>query len=242
MRLVILQPFYLPFAGVFELVRLADTFVFYDDVKFNLQDWQTRNRIKGPGGAQWLTVPVQRHHDQRIIEAQIANTSNWPRKHRTAIELSYAKAPHLAFLAPLLSDVFEREWEYLVDINIASFKILVGLLGVQAQFLRSSELGLPGSGSDRVLAHCLELGATRYLSGPSARAYLDEESFEEAGVELEYHRFSHPEYPQLHGPFVPDLSVVDLLANEGAAAGEILAGCGVPIPARSWETDPEPVD
>jgi hypothetical protein len=234
MRLVILQPFYLPYPGVFELLRLADLFVFLDDVQFASQNWQTRNRIKVASGTQWLTVPIQRQHGQSINEAKIVTTTNWTRKHRTAIELAYSKAPHWASLASALDHVYERQWENLVDLNIFSFGLLAGSLGVQAEFRRSSELALPGRGSDRVLALCVELGATHYLSGPSARDYLDEVSFAEAGIELEYHRFEHPVYSQLHGPFVPGLSVIDLLANEGPAAGEILRGCGSAIPAREW--------
>ena len=231
-RSVILQPFYLPYGGVFELVRLADVFVFYDDVQFVPQHWQTRNRIKVAGGTQWLTVPVKRRHGQSISEARIVTTANWTRKHRTAIELAYAKAPHLASLESLFDGVYEKDWENLVDLNIAAFRLLAGLLGLQAEFRKSSELALPGRGSDRVLAYCRALGATRYLSGPSGRDYLDEASFATAGVELEYHRFEHPFYSQLHEPFVPGLSVVDLLANEGPAAGKILKGCGSAVPAR----------
>lgn len=234
LRLVILQPFYLPYGGVFELARLADVFLFYDDVQFLSQNWQTRNRIKVDSGAQWLTVPVQRKHGQSINEARIVTTTNWTRKHRTAIELAYSKAPHLASLAPVLDQVYERNWEKLVDVNITSFGLLAGLLGVQAEFRRSSELALPGSGSGRVLAYCRALGATRYLSGPSARGYLDEASFAEAGIELEYHRYKPPTYSQLHGPFVAGLSVVDLLANEGPAAGELLNGCGAAVPVQDW--------
>lgn len=234
LRLVILQPFYLPYGGVFELARLADVFVYYDDVQFVPQNWQVRNRIKVAGGTQWLTVPVQRRHGQLINEARAVTTSNWTRKHHNAIELAYAKAPHSASLAPFLKEMYERDWENLVDVNITAFELLADLLGVQAEFRRSSELALPGRGSDRVLAYCRELGATSYLSGPSARDYLDEASFSEAGIALEYHRFEPPTYSQVHGPFVPGLSVIDLIANEGPAATEILRGCGSAIPAREW--------
>ena len=236
-RLVILQPFYLPYSGVFELLRLADVFVYYDDVQFVPQNWQVRNRIKVAGGTQWLTVPVLRRHGQLINQAKLVVTSNWRRKHRNAIELAYAKAPHSTLLAPVVEQLFGREWENLVDLNVSAFELLADSLGVQAEFRRSSDLALPGRGSDRVLAYCRELGATHYLSGPSARDYLDEPSFAEAGIELEYHRFDHPVYSQLHGPFIPGLSVIDLLANEGTAAGEILNGCGSAIPARDWPQD-----
>ncbi len=212
-------------------------FVYYDDVQFVPQNWQVRNRIKATDGPQWLTVPVQRRHGQLINEAKLVTTANWTRKHRTAVEMAYSKAPHSALLAPLFEQVYQREWEKLVDVNITAFELLADLLGVRAEFRKSSDLSLPGRGSDRVLNYCRELGATSYLSGPSARNYLNEASFAEAGIELEYHRFDPPTYSQLHGPFVPGMSVIDLIANEGPAASEILTGCGSAIAARQWPDD-----
>ncbi len=237
MRLVILQPFYLPYCGVFEQVRLADTFVFYDDVQFVKQNWQHRNQVKTANGPVWLSVPVQRNQGQRIDEARIADDRDWAERHRRTLEQAYAKAPHGRWLLDALGPLYEKPWEKLVDLNIETFTVLCGLLGVDAELRRSSEWALPGSGHERVLAYCRELGATSYLSGPAARSYLDEPSFAEAGVQLEYLAFDHPTYPQIHGEFVPYLSVVDLLANVGPEAGALLAGCGRAVPVEEW-SDP----
>lgn len=237
MRLVILQPFYLPYAGVFELVRMADTFVIYDDVQFVKQNWQHRNQIMGPNGPQWLTVPVHRRHGAPILDVTLVDDQPWQAKHWRALEMAYEGARHGPWVLEALQPHYtETEWSRLVDLNLATFSTLCELLGVDATFLRSSELGIGGSASDRVLAHCTELGATHYLSGPAARAYLDEPSFEQAGVELEYLDFEHPVYPQAFGDdFVPYLSVVDMLANLGPAAPEVLAGCGRPVGVEHWD-------
>jgi len=237
-NVVILQPFYLPYAGVFELVRMADVFVFYDDVKVSRQNWQCRNQIKTSWGTQWLIVPIVGSNDATIREAALNEDEPWRRKHRSAVEQAYGKAPHRAFLLDALVPCWAEPWPDLATLNIATFTRLAELMGVSSEFVRSSELNVPGAASQRILDLCTSLGATRYISGPSARSYLDEPSFEDAGIELCYHRFSHPTYSQLHGDFVPNLSVVDLLANEGPAAGAIVRGHGTAVPAKEFDDEP----
>jgi hypothetical protein len=232
--LVILQPFYLPYSGVFELVRMADTFVFYDDVKVSRQNWQSRNQIKTSWGTQWLVVPVLGSNDETIREAALNEDEPWRRKHRKAVEQAYAKAPHRSLLLDALGPYWDQKWPDLATLNIATFTRLSELMEVDTHFVRSSDLGVPGAASQRVLDICRSLEATRYISGPSARSYLDEAAFEAAGIELCYHRFEHPQYRQLHGEFIPNLSVVDLIANEGPNAGAIVRGCGTAVPAADF--------
>jgi hypothetical protein len=234
-NVVILQPFYLPYIGVFELVRMADTFVFYDDVKVARQNWQCRNQIKTAWGTQWLVVPVLGSNEGAICETELNEDVPWRRKHRAAVEQAYGKAPHRGLLLDALEPYWARSWPDLATLNIATFTRLSELMGVSTNFVRSSELGVPGTGSQRVLDVCRAMGATRYVSGPSARTYLDEQSFADAQIELCYHRFEHPVYRQLHGDFVPNLSVIDLIANEGPRAGEIARGHGVAVPAAEFD-------
>jgi hypothetical protein len=232
---VILQPFYLPYAGVFELVRMADVFVFYDDAQLTRQNWMTRNRIKTSSGLQWLVVPVIGPHDATVKTAKINEDPPWRHKHRMSIREAHAKSPHRDLVLDALSPYWEQPWSDLAALNIATFRRLCELMGVGAEFVRSSDMNMPGVSSQRVLDTCLALGATRYVSGPAARTYLDEPSFETAGIELCYHRFRHPTYSQQHGDFIPYLSVVDLLANEGPASGEIVRGCGSAIPVGDFD-------
>jgi hypothetical protein len=237
-NVVILQPFYLPYAGVFELVRMADVFVFYDDVKVSRQNWQSRNQIKTAQGTQWLVVPLLGSNEATVRDAALNDNEPWRRKHRTAIEQAYGKAPHRALLLDALVPAWAEPWANLADLNISTFTKLSELMGVEAQFVRSSELEVGGTASQRVLDICARLDATRYISGPAARSYLDEAAFDRAGVELCYHRFEHPRYRQLHGEFVPNLSVVDLIANEGPDAGAIVRGCGTAVPAADFDDAP----
>jgi hypothetical protein len=234
---VILQPFYLPYAGVFELVRMADVFVFYDDVQLMRRNWMVRNQIKTATGTQWLSVPVLGPRESTIREALLNEGEQWRRKHKTAIEHAYAGAPHRALVLDALEPFWEHEWPNLAELNIATMTRLCELMEVNARFIRSSEMGVPGASSRRILDVCRALDADRYISGPSARSYLDEPAFAAAGIDLCYHHFDHPTYHQLHGDFVPYLSVVDLLANEGAASGSIVRGCGRAVPAAEFDDE-----
>jgi hypothetical protein len=224
-RLVVLQPGYLPWLGFFDQMQRADVFVYYDDVQFDKHGWRNRNRVKGPDGApHWLTVPVL--HSGRnwpsILEVEIDNRTPWARKHAGTLRQFYWRAPFLDRYLPALEEMLERRWTLLVDLDLAVTHLLCGWLGIECRTLRASELGIPGKQSERLLALCQHVGARRYLSGDSARNYLDMDLFTRYGVEVEWQNYIHPTYPQQHGDFMPYLSVVDLLFNCGEDSLAIL--------------------
>jgi hypothetical protein len=225
----ILQPGYLPWLGFFDQLSQADVFVYYDDVQFDKHGWRNRNRIKSTSGQpQWLTVPV-RHHglgQPNILDVQIDPKSSWPRKHLGSIRQAYHRAPFLSRYLGELEEVLLRPWELLVDLDIAVVDLVCRWLGLAAPALRSSKLGIDGGQSERLLRIVQHFGGKRYLSGAAARSYLDTSLFERNGIEVVWQDYRHPVYPQLHGPFVPYLSVLDLILNCGEAGGAILVGRG----------------
>lgn len=228
--LVVLQPGYLPWLGFFDQMQRADVFIYYDDVQFDKHGWRNRNRVKGPdGAAHWLTVPVL--HSGRnwpaICEVEIDNNAPWGRKHVGTLRQFYGKAPHLDRFFPALEAVLQQPWTRLVDLDLAATSLICGWLGLERETLRASELGIAGKRSERLLALCQHVGATRYLSGSSARDYLDVELFRRHGIEVEWQDYVHPVYPQLHGAFLPYLSIVDLLFNCGGESFSILGRAGV---------------
>ena len=226
--LVVLQPGYIPWLGFFDQVRRCDCFVFYDDVQFDKHGWRNRNRIKGSVGPMWLTVPVRTHGrmGQPINEVEIANATPWARKHLKTIEEAYARAPHCAAYLPGLAKLLNRGWERLVDLDIAVSQLMCVWFGLERPMARSSELGIAGDRSARLLALCQHFGADTYLSGNAAQAYLDVEMFRAHGIRVEWQNFRHPEYPQQHGPFVAHLSALDLILNVGEECAAVLAEAG----------------
>jgi hypothetical protein len=227
--LVVLQPGYLPWLGFFDQMQRSSVFIYYDDVQFDKHGWRNRNRVKAPGGApHWLSVPVL--HSGRnwpaILEVEIDNRSAWARKHVGTLRQFYAKAPHLNRYLPALEELLERPWTLLVDLDLAVTQLICGWLGLERRMLRASTLGISGKQSERLLALCQHTGVGRYLSGDSARDYLDTELFAQHGIEVEWQNYVHPVYPQQHGDFVPYLSIVDLVFNCGEESAAILGRAG----------------
>jgi hypothetical protein len=240
MRVVILQPSYLPWLGYFDQLSKSDVFVLYDDVQYDKHGWRNRNRIKTPRGAQWLTVPVLTHGRDRPSnrEVHIDTRQPWRRKHLQALRQHYGNAPAFPEVFPRLEALLAQEWTNLFDLNAATFHVLCDLLGLKRDVRISSQLGIPGERTQRLVAICQALGGDAYLTGDAARAYLDEAQFAGAGIRLEYHGYRHPVYRQLHGEYVPYLSVVDLLMNHGADSLEILVDRGAPAPGQGGACEP----
>jgi hypothetical protein len=221
--LVVLQPGYLPWLGYFDQLRRADVFVVYDDVQFDKHGWRNRNRIKTPGGPLWLTVPV-RHHGQGQPKNHeiLIDGRHWQRKHIASLSQYYARAPHASRYLPELTDLLNRGWTHLIDLDMAVAGRMAEWFGLPAPALRSSTLGISGEQSQRLIDMCRHFGCTRYLSGDAASDYLDVALFASQGVEVQWQNYQHPVYPQLHGPFVPRLSAIDLLLNCGDHSAGIL--------------------
>jgi hypothetical protein len=216
----IVQSCYVPWKGYFDLINFADEFILYDDRQFTKHGWRNRNRIKTPAGPQWLTIPVAHRgrHGQRIDETRAVD-SRWRVKHWRTLVQNYAHAPHFAELADRFEDAYLAEDETRLSmINRRFIDAICGVLGIETPISSSTAYPAQGAGSQRVLSLCRAAGATRYLSGPTARAYLDESLLAGAGIDVVYMDYSgYPEYPQLHPPFVHEVTVLDLLFNVGAA-------------------------
>jgi hypothetical protein len=229
MKCVILQPSYLPWRGFFHQIQKADVFMFYDDVQYDARGWRNRNRIKTPDGTRWITVPVfskgGRVSGARIMDVRIRQDQPWARKHWETIRHSYGRAPHFERYAPLVQSFFERRETFLADFTIGLITALASELGLGGtRFMRSSELGVGGAKTERLLGLLDAVGADVYLSGPSARAYLDEERLAREGVRVEYMEYDYPEYEQLHPPYDARISILDLLFMQGPAAPELIWG------------------
>src|SRR5512139_694547 len=226
MRVVILQPGYLPWLGFFEQFYRSDLFVIYDDVQFDRRGWRHRNRIKGPAGAQWLTVPVLKkgRFAQTIRETRIDTTMAWQRKHLGSLRACYAHAPYFDSYYPGVEHLLQNSWEFLLDLDMALIEVLLGCLGLRRPVQLASEIGGSGRSTERLYEICRAVGASRYLTGEAAKDYLDETLFSAGGIQVEYQHYDHPVYRQLFGAFTSHLSLLDLLFNHGPDSLDILTG------------------
>ena len=226
MRVVILQPSFLPWKGYFHQIRRADVFVFLDDVQYDKHGWRNRNRIKTEQGAQWISVDVltKGSFGQQIREVKINNGVEWSRRIWKAITMNYRKSPYFIDYADMLEEALFAGWEFLSELDIHLTKKIAGLLECGTAFYRSSELDVAGDKMSRIINICKHFKADRYLTGPSARSYLVDDLFLENDILLEYQDYDYPPYPQRYDDFIGDVSIIDMLFNCGPATPHFIWG------------------
>jgi hypothetical protein len=224
-RIAVVQSSYIPWKGYFDLIASVDEFVLYDDAQFTRRDWRNRNQIKTPGGLRWLTIPVivKGRFEQRIRETLVSDR-RWPHQHWRSIQANYARAPHFHTYKTALEALFlGADVERLSAVNYRLLRGLCELLGIRTPLTWSMDYRLEEERTARLVGICRQAGATEYLTGPSARAYLDEPQFREAGITVRFADYSgYREYPQLYPPFVHQVSVIDLLVHTGPEAAQYL--------------------
>ena len=239
-RVAVIQSNYIPWKGYFDIIHDVDLFVFYDDVQYTKNDWRNRNRIKTANGLSWLTIPVGAHSDKLIYQIDLLD-DRWCRKHWTAITQSYSKAPYFNQYRDFVRYVYlESTWSNLSELNQFLIRhISTQFLGIDTEFRDSREFLPRGRNLERLIDLLQKVGATEYVSGPTAKGYIDERAFEDAGIRLVYKDYSgYPEYRQPYPPFEHKVSIVDLLFNCGPeAAWNIWGWQGGPQSAGVHELD-----
>ena len=224
MLIAIHQPQYLPWLGYLDKIDKADVFVILDNVQFKKNEWQNRNRIKTAQGCQWITVPVLYRFPEKINEVMVNNKASWSRKHLQALITNYSKSPYFDNYKSFFEDIFSRNWDRLVDINIEIIKFLISALGLNTKLVMASDLQLREGSTERLIDICKTLKGDKYLAGKDGSSYMNLELFDKEGIETIFQEFKHPVYDQLFGDFEPCMSAIDLLFNCGNNSLEILRG------------------
>jgi hypothetical protein len=219
----IMQPTYLPWIGYFDLIDTADTFVFLDDAQVLKRSWGVRNRILGQNGETYLTVPLSGHkhgEGSSFVETRIDVEQQWAKTHLATVRHSYAKAPHFAEVFADLVTLLQAGHATIGALNEEFIRSTARRIGIATPFLKASELkNIEGRKDERLLSICRSIGVGTYLAAPGSAAYIEQEgeggAFAGSGVEIGYHHFDHPAYPQRRDEFVSHMSIVDLLMNVG---------------------------
>jgi hypothetical protein len=234
-RVATVQSSYIPWKGYFDLIRAADEFILLDDVQFTKRDWRSRNRIKTKDGPAWLTIPVHTkgRFVQRIQDVTISDPE-WGVRHWKTIRSSYARTPFFANFASLLEPMFcQPGTDSLSRVNHDFISAICGALGITTPIRWSADYSARSGRNERLIDLCVTAGATEYLSGPSARDYIDETAWTAAGITVHFVDYSnYPEYPQPYPPFDHAVSVLDLLFCTGPRALEYMKDLS-PAPARA---------
>jgi hypothetical protein len=220
-KVAILQSNYIPWKGYFDLIASVDEFVLYDDMQYTRRDWRNRNQIKTPQGVQWLTVPVvvKGKYLQKIRETEIDGES-WAQAHWKALSQNYRRAAHFEEIASWLEPLYlNARQTHISELNRQFIEAICSFLEIKTRIRSSSEFELHEGKTERLAGICKQTGAREYVSGPSAKDYMDEKIFEDTGIGVSWFDYSgYPEYPQLWGAFTHHVTILDVLFNCGHEA------------------------
>lgn len=233
MKLVLTQPNFIPWRGMFEQIKACDHFVIYDTVQLPKgggkgRGFSTRVQIKTAQGQKWLSVPVSRPSNGQTLLIKDARfpDNRWRKSHLGSIDQAYRQAPFFKNIwEQVVLPIYGFETEMLCQFNVNAFNRILNFLGIDRQPVLSSGLELEGreSASERVLEICQLFNANEYITAQGAANYLDHELFERARVKVVYMDYKLNPYPQLHGGFLPYVSILDLLFNVGEKSADHLA-------------------
>lgn len=218
MKVVISQPMYFPWIGFLEQIALADIYIHYSDVQFSKGSFTNRVQIKTERGIRWLTVPLDHLKlGQRIDEVLINNSMDWRADHIRQLIMAYHSCPFFDEMMDLVTRVYEENYATIDKLSEVSVEALSAYFGLTdgCRFIHATDLGVTGSGSRRVLDLVHLVGGTEYITGHGARKYLDHRQFDLEGIKVSYIDYQKNSYEQLHGPFTPFVSALDVIANLG---------------------------
>jgi len=222
--LVVSQPMFLPWIGLFEQVRIADVFVHYDDVQLPQgRSFVTRVQIKSPANIAWMTAPVDHRKSGKLIsEIRLFAEGDWRSRHLKTLRHAYARAPYFESMFALAEQIYACPSNCLCDFNIAAIEKIAHWLSLSPQFLRSSDLNVGGSGTQRLIDLCEKLECDTYVTGHGALRYLNHQEFDQRGVSVRYIDYKKAPYRQGTSEFTPYVSILDAIAHCGEEARNLL--------------------
>ena len=223
--LAIMQPYFLPYIGYFQLIAAVDVFVIYDNIKYTKKGWINRNRILSNGEAALISLPLKHGSDYLDVrDRELASTWS-PDDLMGRISGAYRRAPYFEQTGVLLERILGFEDRNLFTFIEHSIRAVCGYVGITTDFRRSSAVAIDHglAGEEKVLALCAAIGARRYLNPIGGTSLYSRTKFLDRGVELRFLETSPFEYRQFGGEFVPSLSILDLLMfNSVAQVAETL--------------------
>lgn len=215
-RVAVSQSNYIPWIGYFELISSVSEFVFLDNVQYTSRDWRNRNQIKTPQGKLWLNLEVELSSKYSLIQEAKIVKAHQKFDHLETIRRNYRRSKFFDETFPQIKKFYESyTGDSLSDFNQHLIRSLARKLGIGTHFHNARDFPNKLNASSRILEICKTLNATVYVSGPSARDYLDTQLFESHDIDVEWFKYSNITYEQLWGKFDQNVSVLDSVLNSG---------------------------
>ena len=215
MNLAIMQPYFMPYIGYFQLLNAVDVFVVYDNIQFTKKGWFHRNRILANGKDKMFSTPLKKDSDYLNVSQRYLADNFDKEKNRILrrITQSYLKAPYYKKVMPIIEKCFEKGTGNLFEFIYNSLKHIAQFLEIKTQMIISSKVSIDHSlkSQAKVIAFCKELGADSYINPVGGKSLYDVNAFKKEGVDLKFLQSNFFEYKQLGNDFVPWLSIVDVM-------------------------------
>jgi hypothetical protein len=214
MKAAIMQPYFFPYIGYFQLLNAVDTFVVYDDVNFIKKGWINRNTILVNEKHYLFTVALKSASQNKLInEIALDDNSGWKTALLKTIHLAYGKAPFFAQVFPLIQDIIGQQETNLSKLIVYSLQKIGGYLSIETKMIISSEIEKNNSlkGQDKIIEICKKLDATHYINAIGGMALYDKTAFSDQNIILQFMQSNAIVYPQFKNAFVPHLSIIDVL-------------------------------
>lgn len=219
------QPNFLPWLGFFNKILRSDVYIVFDDVQFPRgKDYAFRNKIKQPSGETWITLPVSNKSNLVPWHDAIISDTDWKIKHIQQIDNAYHKTPYYTDIMPLITSCYDFQTSSVLEFNLNFISTVLTYFDWHGTVIRSSTLELNTSGLDKIIDILQYVTATEYITGEGAGSarYINADVFENINIKLTYQNFKHPIYTQQHGNFIENMSIIDLLFNEGHNSKEFI--------------------
>jgi hypothetical protein len=216
---------YLPWLGFFSKVKSSDAFVMFDVADYSKNGNMNRNKIRTADGWTYLTIPIEKKwHRKPLYEVMLPADEKWKAIHWKTIMLNYKKASYFSSYGDFFEKLYRKSHKTLVEINQEIIFYLFEQFGINAKIFKTTQLDINrGLKKTDILLDILEkINAEAYLSGEGGRSYIEEEKFKEAGIELRFQKYEHPEYMQRFDGFIPFMAAIDALFNVGEKAKELI--------------------
>jgi len=220
-KIAILQSNYIPWKGYFDLIRMVDEFILYDDMQYTRRDWRNRNKIKTANGVVWLTIPVEvkGKYFQKINETVISEPG-WAKDHWATLKQFYSKAKYFKEYKDRFEKLYLNTDERLLSlVNYQFIRMINDVLGIKTKISWSTDYDLIDGKSERLVNLVQQANGDEYISGPAAKDYLDVSLFEHENIKVTWMDYSgYAIYDQLYPPFEHGVTILDLIFNEGPNA------------------------
>jgi hypothetical protein len=229
MRVAIMQPYFFPYIGYFQLISAADRFILFDDVQYIRHGWINRNRILKPvAGHQYITVPLAGHsRDTLIKDIKVANAADGKEKILRQLEHYKKAAPYYRTVLALIADGFATHYNSIGEMNGHCLKMVCDYIGIDFKIELSSHMNFDYSqvqeAGEWALHMSVQLQATTYINPAGGMELFNRNRFEENNIQLQFLQPGIKEYNQHRPNFEPGLSIIDVMMfNEPAEIRNLL--------------------